>query len=34
VLRNDRLYLGLVEILGAATLALLECEVLQLASET
>ena len=34
VIRNDRLYLGLVEILGAATLALLECEVLQLAPET
>jgi len=33
VIGNDRLYLGLVEVLDAATLALLECEALQLASE-
>jgi hypothetical protein len=30
VIANDRLYLGLVETLSEATLALLECEALEL----
>jgi len=30
VIASDRLYLGLVEIIGEATLALIECEALQL----
>ncbi len=34
VIGNDRLYLGLVEVLEAATLTLLESEALQLASES
>ena len=33
VIASDRLYCGLVEILEQATLALLECEALRLASE-